>query len=334
MNILIVGNPGPEHVGAFMLKAAKSLGWTASLADVGMAAAPRSLAERLRYRISGRRPAHLARFSKSVVELARRERPHVLLATGCVPLLSHDLLAIRKFGVRTANFTTDDPWNPAHRAGWFLASLPAYDLILSPRRATFADFLSIGVERVEYLPFAYDPEMHHRVKPTAESTRRFASQAMFYGGADRDRAHVFRGFVGSGINLALYGSYWQRYPEFAPYYRGMLEPKDVASAVASTQVTICFGRRANRDSHAMRSYEAPAMGACMVAEDTADHRAIFGGDGAVEYFQDAALLPRIVHNLLSDGQRIAAMRSRVLDRVVQGHNTYADRLKQLAELFK
>ena len=44
-------------------------------------------------------------------------------------------------------------------------------------------------------------------------------------------------------------------------------------------------RRANRDGNCMRTFEVPAIGSCMLTEDTEDHRTLFGPEGeSVLYF--------------------------------------------------
>lgn len=334
MKVLIVGYPGGEHVGSFWTKAAAAFGWIVELADIRNAAAPPTLFERVRYRLADKRPANLVGFSRSVVDAARQGKPDFLIATGCAPLLAEDLRQIGRLGVKSANFTTDDPWARAHRANWFLEALPAYDLVLSPRRSTFDDFKALGVRRVEYLPFAYDPAVHRRTDADPAATRRFACDVLFYGGADRDRVAAFRSFIGSGLDFAVYGSYWQRHGEFRPYFRGVLDPLDIAPAIAAARVTVCLGRKANRDSHAMRSYEAPAMGACLIAENTRDHRELYGNDGAVEYFDRPEDMPALARALVADPARITAMRDKVHERIVRGPNTYADRLRQVVELLR
>ena len=51
-------------------------------------------------------------------------------------------------------------------------------------------------------------------------------------------------------------------------------------------MNLCLVRRANRDGQVMRSYEAAAIGSCMLVEDTPEHRELFGPDGeAVVYFE-------------------------------------------------
>ena len=68
---------------------------------------------------------------------------------------------------------------------------------------------------------------------------------------------------------------------------------------ARIPVSVCLVRRANRDEHVMRTFEAPAMGACLAMEDTSEHRAIFGEHGhAVLYFSGPESLVNVCKELL------------------------------------
>ena len=68
---------------------------------------------------------------------------------------------------------------------------------------------------------------------------------------------------------------------------------------AEIPISVCLVRRANRDGHVMRTFEAPAMGACLAMEDTEEHRAIFGEDGDnVVYFSDPKSLVLACRRLL------------------------------------
>ena len=77
----------------------------------------------------------------------------------------------------------------------------------------------------------------------------------------------------------------------------------------------------------MRSYELAAMRACLVLEDTAEHREIFGtpGESAV-YFRSADELVALVKDLLADSQQRERMAASCYARIRAGGNTYADRL--------
>ena len=82
----------------------------------------------------------------------------------------------------------------------------------------------------------------------------------------------------------------------------------------------------------MRSYEVPAMGGCLVVEDTSDHRALFGADGhAVAYFAEPEEAVEKVAALLRrpDLRRDLARRAHAI--VTTGGHTYADRLKSILQ---
>ena len=57
----------------------------------------------------------------------------------------------------------------------------------------------------------------------------------------------------------------------------------------AAKVNLCLVRRAKRDGHVMRSFEIAAVGGCMLAQDTDEHREIFGPEGeAVRLFSRRA----------------------------------------------
>ena len=43
--------------------------------------------------------------------------------------------AIGRLGIERINFLTDDPWNPAHHAPWFMKALPEYDEVFTGSEA-------------------------------------------------------------------------------------------------------------------------------------------------------------------------------------------------------
>ena len=146
--VLLVGNPGVVHVGAHLANAAATLGIPARLVDLTAARSPHRWIDRLYWHLRGHRPANLRRFGESVVAACRVYRPAALLATGIVPLEAATLRQIRGLDIAICNFLTDDPFNPAHRAPWFLEALPEYDCIFSPRRANMGDLRAAGCRDV------------------------------------------------------------------------------------------------------------------------------------------------------------------------------------------
>jgi spore maturation protein CgeB len=331
--VVLVGNFAPEHVGHHLMEAAMELGLEAKGIDVSDAYRGSAVRRRVGWHLLGHRPPRLGAFGWKVVQACRAWQPRWVLSTGLAPLPASALEAIRETGAVLLNYLTDDPWNPAHRAPWFLQALPCYDQVFSPRLTNLEDLTAAGCRSVSYLPFAYAPSLHFPEEPRSEDERRrLACGVLFVGGADRDRIPLMRALIANGIDVGLYGGYWERYRETRAWARGMLSGDQVRRAVAASKLSVALVRRMNRDGHAMRSYELPAMGACLMAEDTEDHRLLYGTDGAVAYFSTPGQLAEQVGRLLEDPARRTAMASRARARVVGGANTYADRLVAMLQL--
>ena len=345
MKLLIVGLSGTTHLGRSFLTAAENLGLQAKLVDTTEAYQAPWLLRQVNWRLRGRYPAQLPRLSQAVVEECLNFQPHCLLVTGLGPVDVLGMEKIASLGIHRFNFLTDDPFNPAHRAPWFLKVLPHYDLVFSPRRANIGDLKNFGCGRVEYLPFGYDTDLfypdpypHHQAlpslalnSPTLPDSGLDSADVIFAGAADADRLPYMAALIAAGFQVALYGKYWDRYPQTKSYSLGQANVATLRSAIGAAKVALCLVRRANRDGHCMRSFEVPAIGgACMLTEDTPEHRQLFGPEGeAVLYFSTITEMVSKTHWLLAhdqERQRLAASAHRL---VTQGGHSYQDRLKTI-----
>jgi hypothetical protein len=316
------------QLGAHLIEAASTLGVTVETFDTREAFEGADLLRLASWRLAGHRPLRLKRFSARVLDAVRRRRPKVVLTTGLAPLSAAVLREIGRLGAVRMNFLTDDPWNPAHRAPWFLQALPSYDIVFSPRHANLDDLTRAGVGRVEYLPFGYNPTAH-RYEPAATETGRaaFRADVLIAGGADEERVRLVAPLIRAGLSVALYGGYWDRFSETRPYAKGMLGEKGLRQATAEARISLGLVRRANRDGHAMRSFEVPAMRGCLLAERTCDHVALFGPDReAVVYFDNENDVVEAARWILDHPVERDRLAARACDLVRTGGHTYADRL--------
>jgi spore maturation protein CgeB len=255
----------------------------------------------------------------------------LVLTTGRAPLNITHIEKLHGLGARLVNYSTDDPWNPAFRAPWFLSALPSYDAVFTPRRANIDDLRRCGVRTVGYLPFAYDPQIH-RPWPEAES-RGPPSDVLFVGGCDNDRLPMIGSLIDAGLKLALFGGYWDRHRKTRAHWRGVADQDTIRSASAAARICLCLVRRANRDGHVMRSFEAAAIGGCILAEDTPDHRELFGPDDhAARYFNSVEELVGQAKALVADDAARHRLSTQLRRRLVGSNHTYADRLATMLKL--
>ena len=77
----------------------------------------------------------------------------------------------------------------------------------------------------------------------------------------------------------------------------------------------------------MRSFEAAAMGGCLLVEETVEHREIFGADGeAVVYFRSIQEMQTRATWLASQPAERHRLARTARSTITRGVHTYADRL--------
>lgn len=323
--IALVGSFSGTHIAGSFARAAAHNAIDCMLFDVADSNRGNRLLRTISWRLVDRRPLRLSRFSADVVAACvATEKPDVLIATGPAALNEHALCALRARGVVCINYSTDDPWNPVHRARWHLRALPAYDIVFSPRRSTINDLVQLGCSDVRYLPFGYDEALFFAPRDTAQA---HVHDVLFVGGADPERVAFMTAFRRRGPKLTLVGGYWHSYAAMRPYALGVQPPDALRALTTAARVNLCLVRRANRDGHVMRSFEIAATGGCMLVEDTDEHREIFGQDGeAVAYFRTAEEAALRAQALVADPAECGRLRTAVRARINSGAHTYGDRL--------
>jgi hypothetical protein len=330
VKLALLGTLGGTHIGGSFVRAATTLGIESICFDADKASAASRLLRSLAWHLADRRPFHLNGFSNELVKACARAKPQIFVATGIAPLTEFALRGLRQLGIVSVNYSTDDPWNPAMRSDWHLRALPLYDLVFTPRRSNLNDFRRLGCAKVTYLPFGYDESLF---APAPYSSDSAVHDILFVGGADADRAAFMNEFLYYGAPVTLVGGYWERYPAVRSCSLGAKPPQAIRALTAAAKVNLCLVRRANRDGHVMRSFEIAAVGGCMLAQDTDEHREIFGAEGeAVVYFRDPKEAAKRARALLGDPserKRLAAGLRRCID---DGEHTYAHRLATMVSI--
>ena len=334
--ILIVGASGGASVGASLFRGAKDIGIGALFCDINIAQSASRFVNGLSWRLCDRRPPYSGRLEKALSRILVREKPQVMVSVGTAAVRRPLIEACRTAGVSCAHYSTDDPWNPGLRARWHFDALAAYDVVFTPRRRNMDDLAALPCRYVSYLPFGYDP--HIMASPNSLPDRfegvaggaSISRTALFVGGADDDRAAFFRRFIELGGAVSLVGGYWHLWPDLKQRWLGLRPPDEALALTLSAAVNIILTRRANRDGHTMRSFEAGAAGGCLLVEDTPEHRDIFGEDGAtVRFFSTAREAASIWLELLADPVERQRMADAVKSRILDGRHSYGDRLQTM-----
>ena len=324
-SVVVVGSPEGTHLAGSLVRAASGM-LPARLCDVGIASSSFEPLNKLWWRIDRQSP-HTQKLEAAVLDAVADLICPLVVTTGLSPVRAAALRACRGRGAKLAHFSSDDPWNPRFAARWHFAALRQYDVVFTPRRSNLSDFLRLGVRDVRWLPFGYDGEF---LGDRSDRAVQDASDILFVGGADRDRAEFLDRFCAAGLSVTVVGGYWGRYRNVHRRDLGQCSPVVVAALTRASKVSIIMVRRANRDGHTMRSFEAGAIGGCLLVEDTAEHREIFGADDeAVRYFTSPEEAAGIARTLLADEASRTRLATAVRRRITGGRHTYTDRLREM-----
>ncbi len=330
MKVAFVGPLGNTHLCGSFHRAAQDLGLESVAIDTAGAYDGPELLRKLAWHMADRRPLRMGRFSQDLPAALGDPSPDVVLTMGQAPVNGATIAALRRSGVICANFSTDDPFNKTVGAGWHLEDLKQYDHIFTPRRANIDQLGQLGQAKVHYMPFGYDPHLFGNAQQHVQAVNLSAADVLFVGGADADRAGFFAEFIKHGPLPTLVGGYWDRYSHTRNLSLGLQDASTIQALTARAGVNICLVRRANRDGHVMRTFEIPAVGGFMLAEDTAEHREIFGQEGMlVMYFGSAAEAAEKAVRMLALPAERNRMKEALHRHVREGGHTYADRLRWL-----
>ena len=267
-------------------------------------------------------------FSQQVQRYVQDHNPTQVLTTGFAPISAATLQELSACGTRVTNFSTDNPFvQPRHRS-WFLEALPFYDTILNPRLSARRAFLELGCSDVRDSMFAYDPSVHF---PALDDPVGGGLLGMaFVGYGDDDRAAYFDPLRAVGLNLRLYGGGWRQRWRFRKYAQGFASPAIQRQVYGGPWFSPCLVRRSNIDDHVMRTFEGPAMGACMAFEATPRHIQLFGSFlPSVCIFNDRYGLLKVARLAVGDRSLAADIRAGLEAFVGEGGHTYAARLMEI-----
>lgn len=294
-----------------------------------------------------------AGWPRPFVRAANRIAPEVMLARFNQRLLrdlrgsDYDLLLVLKGeridpatieGIRATsraawvNFYPDDPFSGvrSNRLAFGPATLRAYDLCLTFARHLVPRYQREGVARVEWLPFARDPDQH---SPVANPPKP-EFDAVFVGNLDAARIEWLAP-IARELRLAIFGEHTLRaVPSVNALRRARFFPaaygRDLAPALMRGAISLNVMRDQNRYSHNMRSYESPACGAFTLSQRTPELTEMFRDGEDVVFAESPDAMLETARRWLAD----PAGRERVARAgfVRVEHDTYQRRAVKILQM--
>ncbi len=326
------------HLGGMFRRALLHLGHEVIFADESMAFGwlDRPPVNTLRRLLGPSQPSRRGAFNRMVLQLAADHAPGLILSIKGSALTAGTIQRLKEItSAPLVNYSTDDPFNTAVSPPCIRESLPLWDVYVTPRAHSIAKLKRHCPGLVMYLPFGYDPELHFPEAAISPAERlAFLSDLVFIGFCDADRVNLLK-FLGSKENLALrlYGG-GRRYrlvKELRRRHHGLANGRDYRLALNCSRICLSLMRRANHDTHVMRTFEIPACGSFMLAERTEEQCAMFAEDRECVFFGSSEELWDKASYYLEHDQAREKIARAGFERATSGGNTYTHRLAALLE---
>ncbi len=258
--------------------------------------------------------------------------PDILFITKGQWIKPWALAEFHKKGKKILNFYTDDPFEMKNSSQWVHRSFPVYDVFFTFAKHLMPRLIKAGCRKVEYLPFARDPELHAPWL-NAEDLSPYTCDVCFIGNIDEVRLHwlqqlkrvdlkIWGGTVNSRrFHLSGLESKMQAVPLYGTLF---------SKAMAACKIALNLMRMQNAHSHNMRTYEAAACGAFVLSERTPEVVELFKEDVEAAYFSTPEELLRKIDYYLKHAEERKRIARAGWERVKD--DTYSKRAERVLDV--
>ncbi len=335
MRILIVGYDTPGALERHCALPLREMGHTVRFHDIHTYITGRTHFARVPILSEVERKLYGVFFNRDLPVVTRQWLPDLVLVFKGAEIHPGTLRRLRAISNRPVlvNWNPDSPfdYSTANTNPWLLAGIPLYDAYFIWGRDVIQPLLEAGARRVEYLPFGYDPETHRPVQMATAEHNALHSQACFVGGYTPERAMLLEALV--GVDVRIWGTGWERLAKDSPLRGcvtgGWTHGLAMSKAFSAADIVMNFIRPQNGQAHNMRTFEVPAVGAFMLATRTQEQLGWLPEDKAAAYFADVGEMRDKVAYYLDRPEERAHIAAEGHRRIITGHHTYADRMRQL-----
>ena len=205
-----------------------------------------------------------------------KNAPDILWVFKGMEILPDTLNWAKKQGIKIINYNPDNPFIFSGKGSGnknVTNSIPLYHQHLTyDREVAKRISQDLNIE-THILPFGFDISADlYSICENQEEIKKVC----FIGNPDRHRVNFLNSIAKAGISIDVYGHNWERFKlDSKIQAKGAVYNNQYFSVLRKYRVQLNIMRQHNLNSHNMRTFEAPAVGAIMLAPHTPDHIAFF-----------------------------------------------------------
>jgi len=232
----------------------------------------------------------------------------------------------RKFSTKLAIWYVDNPFHANVSSFQALRHIQKSDIYFIWAKYLLDPLLSASADRVEFLPFAFDPAAFPEVEIPSAEREKWLSDVCFVGTWDKEREATLLPLAGQGFDLAIYGQGWARFlsadsPLRAHVRADSIWMHDVVKAFKGANIVLNLLRKHNWKGHNFRTMEAAGIGGGALLTPWTHDQAneLFRENEEILCFNGASPDPLLIKALLADPSRLASISAKAKEKVYQEH---------------
>jgi hypothetical protein len=338
MKILYAGELSSVEINCFLrMKTLQKMGYTIIPFDFYQYQA-KGLEGKIQFHFGWGR--NIDKLNEDFIQFAVQTKPDLIWVDKGLYLKATTLQTIKNtISTKICHLVPDDPFG-SNRKGWgiFYRAIPQYDLHFVKRPYNIAEYKQLGATKVYEYDHSYDPFVHKPMILTSEEYQKYHTKVGFIGTCETNRADMILHLVENGVNVAIWGKYWNRYKywnKLKPFFKGgEVHGNEYAKVISGMEIALHFLRKANRDAQDSRTFEIPACGTFMLAERTYKHEQFFRENEEAVFFDDKQdLLEKVLYYQNHDIERRKIAQGGYLRCQNSGYD-HERRLNSMLELVK
>ena len=231
------------------------------------------------------------RMNEDLLRVAEQERVEVFWSDKLLKLRPETLDRMRAMGVFTVSYMIDNAFGPRKDPGWrlYVKDIPHFDLHVTQREVSLADYEARGARAVMKVQTAYEPTMHYP-PPAGWGDKDRDREVSFVGTPYGDRAGVLERLGREEVQVTVSGreTAWRKAMSAEAmktiFFGGLLYDDEYREAIWRSKINLSFLTRANLDEYTHKSFEVAGCGGFLLAERCAGHSARFVEDEEAVFF--------------------------------------------------
>jgi spore maturation protein CgeB len=233
---------------------------------------------------------------------------------------------LRRITALKIHYHPDDSSNIVNRTRTFSKAEVNYDIHFTSKKHNISEIAERTKKAVHFIYYAYDRNWHYNL--ARNDFYGDWNKIGFIGHYRPDRHELIEKIARSyGKSFYLYGNDWYKISGLK-YLSNVHKPvygKLFSKVVNEIPLQLGLLNSDNRDQHTARSFEVPASGGLLLAQDTAEHREIFGINGGVLYFSNLENLLQQVEWVRNHSKEANMLAMRGYNNIVNGMNDWHQR---------